>query len=365
MEIKILTLPFNDNYGGVLQAAALQYYIRGLGYNVSHFKWIPVQQLKKRLGWLLFYAKNRIFPRFLAKRMKGKACLFRSFINANITETQLCFNPYKQSFSDNERWIVGSDQVWRFPNTMGADFWFLGFLPKSLRQRSFSYAASFGDSAWNLSEDWTSKVRDLSNDMQAVSLREKDALGLCKHYLGINSTHVPDPTLLLSAEDYETMAEKSKSNYPKDYCGDYISYYILDMTPEKQQYLQTLSIKLHMPLVNMMYNPLMDSKLILKRPIEQWLDVIKNAKFMVTDSFHGCVFSIIYQTNFVVFNNKKRGASRFVSLLSTLKLENRMVNETDSPTSEIISKESWEEVNALLEKLKKEGKTFIVENINK
>lgn len=101
-----------------------------------------------------------------------------------------------------------------------------------------------------------------------------------------------------------------------------------------------------------------------KPSIEDWLDNIKNSSFAITDSFHGMVFSIIFNKPFAVYVNKDRGADRFVSLLSFIGLEDRMIND-ESDVDNLIKKTiKWEDVNEKLETLKKQSIQFLNEYLN-
>lgn len=359
-DIVICTLPLNDNYGGILQTAALQRAVRKLGYQCRTFKWVPQFRLKSMLGWCFYHFKNRYLPfASWARKLNANAHYFRSFIVENVRETRLTFPPYTSASRGVSQWIIGSDQVWRFyPNTPAA-FYLLNFLPSQERKRSFAYAASFGSSEWVMDAEMSQQVRCLAKDLRAVSVREQSGVDMCREHMDVHAEVMPDPTMLLSAWEYDEMIAKSLSRYPKDYEGEFIAFYILDMTPEKRCYLETLSKKMKLPLVDMMYNLQLDATGVLKRPIEQWIDIVKHASLVVTDSFHGTVFSIIYRTNFIVFNNEKRGSSRFSSLLHCTGLMERMVQVHDAPTPRPISQEKWNDVVNELEMLQKKGVSFL------
>ena len=359
-DIVICTLPLNDNYGGILQTAALQRAVRKLGYRCRTFKWVPPFRLKSMLGWCFYHFKNRHLPfASWARKLNANAHYFRSFIEENVQETRLTFPPYTSASRGVSQWIIGSDQVWRFHPNIPAAFYLLNFLPSQERKRSFAYAASFGSSEWLIDAETSQLVRRLAKDLRAVSVREQSGVDMCREHMEVLAEVMPDPTMLVCAREYDEMIEKSLSRYPKDYEGEFIAFYILDMTAEKRCYLETLSNKMKLPLVDMMYNLQLDAAGVLKRPIEQWLDIVKHASLVVTDSFHGTVFSIIYRTSFIVFNNEKRGSSRFFSLLSRTGLVERMVQVNDAPTIHPISKEKWNDVANEVESLQKKGISFL------
>lgn len=364
MKLTILTLPFNDNYGGVLQSAALQYYLKTKNFDVQTFKWIPTQGLRHRLGWLFYYFRNRCCPfSALAKLLNGKAHYFRSFMRKHLKETTLQFSTKIKNPLKYGTWVVGSDQVWRCDFIKrNPTFWFLAFLPKEIRNKSISYAASLGNSEWTFDKDLTQQVVCWAKDFKSISVREDKGKELCYEHLGVHSTVVPDPTMLLQACDYDKMIAETINDYPKDYQTIHIAYYILDMTQEKKRYINDLENKIGTKAINLMYNPSLDSKLVLKRPIEQWLDIISKAQLIITDSFHGCVFSCIYNTNFVVFQNSTRGSSRFETLLTRLNLTNRIVDpkcSSNFPEEPI----NWDEVNEKITQFREIGEKFLEENL--
>ena len=320
--------------------------------------------LINRIGWLFYYFKNRVIPfSWLAKLLNGKFHYYRSFMRENVIETSIHFSSNIKKIENYGIWIVGSDQVWRSDFIKrNPTFYFLPFLPDNIRRKCISYAASFGSASWNLDTQTTSQIKNLINGFEAVSVREKDGVLLCNNLFDIQSTLVPDPTILLYPHDYDNMIHRTIEQFPKDYEGKFIAYYILDMTPEKKKYLEMVQRRFGLKLINMMHNTILDSKCILRRPIEQWLDIVKNAQLIVTDSFHGCVFSIIYNTKFIVLNNSQRGSSRFETLLSTLNLNELMIDEASLnfiPSSQI----NWKKVNETIDIMRKKGRNFIIEHV--
>lgn len=374
MKIIILTLPLNENYGGILQTIALQKHLKNEGHNAKTFRYIPVIEGASRiktyinkLRWLFYHIKNRYCPcDFIAKRLNAKAHFYRSFLTANMDETPMCYcigqiaNNRKW---ETDSWIVGSDQVWRFSTGNNSAFWMLDFIPEKTRRNSISYAASFGSSQLNISDEKIRLLSRYAQEFKTLSVRETQGCILCQEHFHVEAQIVPDPTLLLTAADYIKMSEATGIKWPKDYQGQYIAYYVLDMTPEKWKYLEQLSEKSGMPLVDMMYNRLLDSQQILRRPIEQWLDVIRNANYVVTDSFHGTVFSIIFNKNFSVFNNKHRGSDRFTTLLNILNTEENMVSPLEEPNFRIISAERWAQINERINTYRNTGKEFLKKNL--
>lgn len=393
--VGILTLPLLANYGGLLQTAALQECIRKLGgtpINISYAlpsvlnTWHIQGKAKKfllsimlRLGFfeLIFNLYNcrwislncaRVFGKLgLRSLMRArKGARQRSFIQRYIKQTPYC-SPYRLSKLIRKHnitaCVAGSDQVWRYGYVPDKRLFFCSFAPAEVRKNSISYAASYGVDTWEWPADLTETCRPLAQDFKAHSVREESGVELCRQNLEVEAQWMPDPTFLLSKADYLEIIAQSNLP-PVEKPAAYIAYYILDMTPEKRQCLDQLSWTTGLPLVNCMYeNPEAEADKSYYRPIEHWLNLIESARYMVTDSFHGSVFSIIFNTDFFCFGNKDRGNSRFDSLLGKLNLSHRLI-QSDTITLQATADTPWKSVNDTLRSWQQKGQSFLKNNLN-
>lgn len=393
--IGILTLPLLANYGGILQAAALQHAIRRLGgtaVNISYAlpsvlnTWHIRGKARKillplmlRLGVFkhLFRLYNcRRIPMWIIRRLKLRSMQLarrgasqRSFIRQHIKESPYCAYPISpRDFRKLNicACVTGSDQVWRYAYVPDKRLFFCAFAPPEIRKRSISYAASFGVDTWEWPEDLTVVCRALAQEFKAHSVREESGISLCAGQLGVEARWMPDPTFLLNREEYRSFIRQCQEA-PLQKPADYIAYYILDLTPAKQQQLEELSLRTGLPLVNCMYDlPLEEldqGERSYFRPIEHWLDIIANARQMVTDSFHGSVFSIIFNTDFICYGNEGRGNSRFDSLLGKLGLMHRLVS-ADCAMQELPPITNWDEINRTLSEWQQRGLHYLKSNLN-
>lgn len=311
MKIGILTQPLLNNYGGTLQNYALQIVLRKLGHKPVTIDCNPKSSLlcyllscMKTIMYFFIPSKRRSFA--VHARRKYRNTQFERFTNRNITLTKMVCHPTNSIIKAYglEAIIVGSDQVWRPKYNQHIKDQFLGFV-KNPDIRKISYAASFGADEWEFTDDQTLMLQSFIRQFSAISVREVSAVGLCKHYLGADALHVLDPTMLLDTSDYIDVC----SIVPKEQ-NEFIFAYILDMTSEKKELLEKLRIELNLPI--QYYTAEANAAL----SVEEWIAKFRDTSYVITDSFHGTVFSIIFNKPFKCLQNKKRGASRFDSLLS-------------------------------------------------
>lgn len=306
MKIGILTHPLGANYGGILQAYALSTYLRKHGHDIVVLHRQSNLPFLKRLVKSVLVALHH--PRYNNPRYKQLVSFVKKHINySKPLQTDAQISKFVES-NKLDAVIVGSDQVWRTGFAMGYGYnYFLDFVPAGVRK--LSYAASFGLSQWEYNDEQTQRIRQLLSDFKAISVREDEGVKLCKDNIGVTADHVLDPTMLLNASDYEPVTSERKV---KD---DYVFVYWLGSAEEKQKAIEAASIECKR-IVDISLRgsePLM--------PIEDWLSYIKYADHVVTDSFHGCVFSILFGKQFTICANDSGGNGRLRSLFSMLGID--------------------------------------------
>jgi hypothetical protein len=314
MKIGILTLPFATNYGNLLQQFALLYHLKRLGYDTYSIfrKW---DKPKKRSQ--LYYFKRWIYYHILAPKMFQ---FFKQYIvpkTEMIDSQESMKNLVKYKF---DAIIVGSDQVWRTEHTGGVgNNYFLDFV-SSDNVAKISYAASFGIDEWEGDIEKTKIVKSLLQDFSLVTVREKSGINICKQYFGIEAHCVLDPTLLLDSDDYEQLIKNDAKSFSKPT----LATYILDATKDKQQVVDWIAA-----MNGYSVFPIYKKKSICKiyYPVQKFLSSIRDADFVLTDSYHGMIFSIIFKKQFIVIGNQRRGLVRFTSLLELLQLQKRLLLE--------------------------------------
>ena len=373
MKIAILTHPLGTNYGGMLQNCALQQVLKRLGHTPITINYQFNTPLKtKALSFckrLLLRIRGEKIP--LRVWLTNKEYLYitkftQDFIKNHIIVSKPFFlnNMKKQDFVDSEAIIVGSDQVWRGSNPYIEKFYLSDFIDN--KTIKIAYAASFGVDYWEMSPKLTTRCAKLASLFRAISVREESGVTLCERFLGIEAQLALDPTLLLDANYYSSLIEKNEIKTVKE---NYLYTYVLDKAPYKKQIIERLSEKLSLNTYSVMvkkyfnevgYSGLSDC---VYPPVEQWLQGFMDADFVVTDSFHGTVFSIIFHKPFISIVNQKRGADRFISLLSVLGLENRLVDNVEDAVRLIECPIDYEAVDVVIDELKKKSMTFLNDNL--
>lgn len=374
MKIGIISLPLNTNYGGILQAYALQTVLKRMGHEAISIDKEPYTTKRN------FLLRNIIYiVRFFRKCFMGKK--IRVFHENYLRETtpivrqntnkfiekyvqQLHIGDFSELKSNYtfDAYVVGSDQVWRPSYFAHIEDAFLEFA-ENQDVRRVAYAASFGIDTYEYSQTQEANCNRLIKKFNGVSVREESGIDICKRiWDGIDVQWVLDPTLLLSVDDYKMIFKSA--NTPKSKGS--LLYYILDPSQSKTEIIEKISIKKSLkPFMvgsraDDIFAPL-DERI--QPPLEEWLRGFYDAEFVVTDSFHACVFSIIFHKPFFVIVNKQRGRSRMDSLLGMFHLEYLLINSSADIDFEHLGQIDWEFVEDVLSSKKKASMEFLVKSL--
>lgn len=357
MKIAIMTQPLGKNYGGIMQAWALQQVLKRMGHEV-----VTIDRQPDQPG--IAYRSARLAYRTAMKAIgKRKAPInfekhlptilqhTQAFIDQHLSLSEPLYSTAQlRAHFDRENYdavIVGSDQTWRPKYSPNIYNFFLDFLEdKNIRR--IAYASSFGVDEWEYTEEQTRRCAELAKKFDAISVREDSGVELCRKHLGVEATHVLDPTLLLDKKDYleligpERVKEKPEGIYT----------YFLDKTPEKHELAKQASNELGEPVFSCQaacsigadHNDI--DKYIMPDPRE-WLAGFENAKYALTDSFHGIAFSIATHKPHAAIANKARGVARMKSLCNLCGLENIILskNLSSSDVLEKITRNNFYSVN--------------------
>lgn len=333
MKIGLITQPFHNNFGGILQAYALQNY------------------LKCKYGATIYIIKPDVNKNLIIKYLRTIRQIF------NRTFNQPSYYEYHQDFlSANFKFIstkdanslldvviAGSDQIWRHDTFIQCKGnFFCDFIKRDIIK--IAYAASFGLDKWHYNSFQTKKFKKLLLKFKSVSMREESGVLLCKNHFSINANHVVDPTLLLNSNDYRNLY--IPTNNKKE-----LLIYWLGNNADLQIIINNIKDKWTYNIIrieNSSYS------------IEKWISCFIDSKYIITDSYHGCIFSIIFKKEFVVCTNKSGGISRLTSLLKSINLSSRLVSDNISDISILFNSNiNYDNVDNLLEKQIKFSKNFI------
>lgn len=338
MRIGILTLPLHINYGGILQAYALQTVLERMGHEVYVFDkpleqdTLPVWKMPLSFGkrfirkYILRRKNAEIFvERNKYRRQKTSRHFTQRFIEQNI-HRYVIHHPFDVKESDFDAIVVGSDQIWRmlyfksmWEDRNAADA-FLSFTD-GWNIKRVAYAASFGLDNPDIPSDEIDACKRAISQFDAVSVREQSGKNAIERLFGIKAEWMLDPTLLLQADDYLHLLQTTRIQKK-----NMLMSYILDdndTIDKLRQYIAT-DKQLDVRLTNVSTDRRRKA-LVSQPPLEDWIESFVEADYVLTDSFHACVFSIIFHKQFTVIANEGRGLARFQSLLGLFGLENRLI----------------------------------------
>ncbi len=364
--IVILTQPLHINYGGVLQAYALQRVLRGMGHDVVTDR--HRNSLSRRL--VPVWCRNFVgdFARYLINKIRGVTPKHEliDHVGANfirfVAEHMECVELFDRNGSVREEllerfdtYVVGSDQTWRPSCNVGEQgIYFLDFV-RGRDLRRVAYSASFGvDNLGEYSVALKSRCGELLKEFDAVSLREESGVRLCREEFGVDASHTLDPTLMLERGAYEELASGEDKRH------GFVGSYILDSSAAKRAVEDRVANVLHLDKFEIGAN---------YTSVESWIAAYRDADFIVTDSFHGTVFSIIFERPFISIVNPERGASRFYSILEALGCEDRAVSvgrgDLEAEVTRLVGEPiDWRAVKQKLESLKQSSLSFLREALN-
>ncbi|MGR6836804.1 polysaccharide pyruvyl transferase family protein [Syntrophomonas erecta] len=374
MKIGIVTWFHYKNYGTVLQAYALQSFLKNNGYSCVLVNYVPIYTKsfykKVKSGNL----KNRIIGKiesncfkFLGSNIKERLIernkAFENFIAKNID-----FTPKVQTsnelFKLNEMFdcfICGSDQIWNPENLNGV--YYLNFVNE--KNKKISYAPSFGVSHIPTSKE--KEIRQWVNKFDRLSVREEKGASILKSLTQKDIEVVVDPTLLLSNADWEQILVNP------NFHGDYILCYFLG---DRKEYWKAVHNLQKMTTYKVIIIPARFNSYLQKYEIrtstspEEFIGLIKNAKLVLTDSFHGVIFSLKFEKDFYVFKrfkdkDKRSQNSRIYNILKMLNLEERLIDCNilkDYKGNHCI--DNYEEINKVLSEKIEDSIAFLTNTLN-
>lgn len=325
--INIMNFWWVSNYGALLTAYAIQSLIDKLGYN-------PLLIDNS-------YKHNELISKNFAKNFEqhylktsNKVILYKDFNNLNTS---------------SNIFITGSDQILR---PIAAKERLPQYLQDfvSINSKKITMAASFAvDKKTLLNETDTQILENMKISLKSfdfISVREKSGVEICKELFNVDAEWIIDPVFIIDKSNYNELIKNSTQNF-----SNKIVSYVLDPHKEYNKVYKHLEKKYNRKIIKTAYSDI---------SVENWLASIKNCEFLITDSFHGMCFAIIFNKPFICITNQKRGATRFESILEMLNIENQCINNINEIyEKDCIFKVDYEKVNQRIAEEAQRGLDFL------
>ena len=371
------------NYGSLLQSYATQEILKDEGFDVeiiSYKKTNKVKQAMRLLYWPMFKTQCKVVYKKLYIALIKKS--LQPYFNRKYAALNQFIDNYFISSpeyigrrnlingaANYDAFVLGSDQVWN-PLNFGADYFSMSWIPDNILK--VTYAASFGVS--NLPKYQIKKTsKDLAR-IDYISVRERSGKKIVKELTGREVPVVVDPTLLVDFRCWQKFAEKPLLKNQK-----YVMCYFLGTIASHRDTAKKLSKVLGLPIVTLPHgDEIVKADFgfgdILPESVgpEEFVNLIANAEYVITDSFHGTVFSTLFCKRLIVFNryeestcSKESTNSRLSSILKLLGIESRLFNSKKGVQKEMFEQIDYDAVHFRLNGLRMESKAYLTDALNK
>lgn len=358
-KIGIMTWFRYQNYGTALQATAIFTKIEELGYKPQLIDYAPkggvIENHKITASFVEAKIANKLKNCCLKKYIsKERTALFSKYLTdvANITEQVDTFPELQALNSEFDAFVCGSDQIWA-PSCYD-DKYFLSFV--DCAQNMVAYAPSIG--LPNIKNGYIKQnMARLISRFEHLSIREQQGSDIIKQLCERHAEVVVDPTLLLSASEWKTFLEDQRSTREKKIDGDYIICYFLGDYRGYIKAVKRMSEKFNMPAYVIPIFARQENKIPFEVGPVEFVDLIRNAKYVCTDSFHGIAFSINFNIPFTAFKRFKdkdpqNQNSRIINILEAVGLQDRIIDRNSSCFHRDLLKCEFSRANEILGELR-------------
>ena len=385
-KVGIVSCYFKNNYGSMLQAYATQYVLDKWNienetinvdenidfcngkkkYYISQITNIPF--IKSKLGMIKLKFDKKV-NKELGKNIAIRDEKYKEFkSNYKLTKP---FHTYKELTEQCKNYstvLVGSDQLW-LPVNVVADYYTLNWVPDNVNK--ISLATSFGVST--VPDKYKESYKKFLNRIDNISVRESAGVKLVSELSNKEATLVCDPTLLLTKQEWMEIQQEERIIKDK-----YILCYFLGNNIEHRKFAERLKEKTGYKIVSLnhadeyvKYSDIFADETPYDIGPAEWINLIRNAEYVCTDSFHGTVFSLINNTKFFTFerysnkNSKVSTNSRIYSLLEIVNLKERILSGTENVDDVLKYNIDFDKVNTKLADFRNESKAFLEKALNK
>ena len=390
MKIGIVTYVKCDNYGAELQAYAMQYVLNTMGYDaevlnlekqnkdiafslstiipaiINRFKTYGIKAPWKIFQLFLDVLQRKVAMKKFSSKIEKKHLLFIRFFDNKIKHSSKYYT-LKSVYTETmpyDTFVAGSDQIWNYMHTDYLDVYFLEFANR-FHAKKISYAASI--SVPDIPQRLRDEYRKFFENMDSIAVRELNGKDIVERYSNKKAVVVLDPTLLIRKEEWrKNVANEIKTG----------EKYVLVYTLSGSKYIRNLAKNIANKIGN-------DCKVVnIKsdfRPEkndgiehlyevgpEEWVGLIMNAAYMVTDSFHGTAFSINFNIPFTTLLNPSSNMnSRVLSILKIVKLESRIIYDDGSNKMPQSLDVDYSKVNQIIDTWRNKSVKYIQESLDK
>lgn len=388
-KIGICAVTYKDNFGSALQTYATQYTLEKLGHDARIFEIKGVYRgimVKK-----LWYYAGRLFDPVEAKYLFANLSS-RSRKTVSVSSDQFA-NDMKvrhRMYQDfNRKWnkmlpavngwsglrklaaemdavVVGSDQLWRPSNIVGG-YYTLEFVPDEVKKVSFSTSFGVPELPFRLHKH----AKRFLSRIEHISVREDSGAEIVKKESGRDATVVCDPTMMLTAEEWMHIQEEKPFAE-----GRYILMYLMGDNPEQRDFVRALSKQTGCRIIGLLHGATYisyDEDVVDEKPYNvgpaEFINLIRNAEYVCTDSFHCCVFSILNSTKFFAFRRWPDGSKfsandRLYTLLKFTGLESRMLDGSENVEKCTADQINFSDVLEKVAQRRKESMDYLVNALN-
>jgi len=347
-KIALLTIHYGESYGAVLQTYATSKILNSLGYEVLLINLLDRKYDKRFFKIRTYFSLAKLINFNLLKIINFKLFKVRNY-------PKFIYRSYRLKRISNFKinyCIVGSDQVWNKAITQDRSLnYFLDFLPPEIKR--FSLASSFGVYNWIENDEYTKKVDKELRKFDALSVREVSGVKILSEKFHLNSEQLIDPTLAWG--NYDKFISKTKEK-------DIITCFILNTSnPLLFTIVNSLKKEYDLNVQFLDYMASSDEYEIIEnwhKSPSNWIRYIKESSVVVTDSFHGVAFSLLFEKQFYVLCANKMKFARISSLLKLVGLENRVLNSAEDLKNRIEDLKKTINYEPILKILKNERERY-------
>ena len=361
MKIKTITCHDVYNSGASLQAYALMKYLQELGHDVeiinykpvyldNHHKLLVVNNPRYKQNIILksIYIMLKLPGRIFNLKNKKKFDDFKKNYLKITNKKYVSNEDLKKNLPLADAYIAGSDQIWNTVFKNGKDpAFYLDFVPNN--KIKISYAASFATES--IDEICKENIKKMINKLNSIAVREISGLNIL-YSMGIkNGVQVVDPVFLLDKEHWNSLVLNKK------FKEKYIFVYDFDGSEIIEKLAKKISQEKNIKIYTVFRSPYTD-KYIKNIGPKEFITYIKNAEYIISNSFHATAFAIIFKKEFFVINRKEKINTRMRDLLILLKIKNRLIDKEISEIN-LNNKINYREIQKNLEKACKRSKEYL------